>query len=130
MPGPDAGGPLAALDACPPRPTPLPGADIAGADLPPGTIVSAVARGRPLTRITGYVPATPVRVREYYQASGLRLLQLEDEIFEAEAFVSNGRTRTYVKVRAVCDRGSSVIAFVAPEPRSSGLPTPGGSPPG
>lgn len=110
------GGPIAGLRACQPPPTSATDARVAGMVLPPGAVVTKVERGSRLVTVHGYIPVTPVRIRQYYRSrTDLKIFDLEDEVTEAEAFVSNGTHRTYLKARAVCAEGSSLMALVAPE---------------
>lgn len=78
-------------------------------------------------------PATSPRhrsVRRYYaDASRLQILTLEDEVFEAEVLFASVPRRAYVRALAVCDRGSQLLAVVAPNPEARGLPMPQGTPP-
>ncbi len=122
----DEGGPLTALPACEAPPSPEVSEAVPGIELPDGAVVQSVERGDPLVTVQGYVPTTPVEVRRYYQQTDLEILLIEDEILEAEALVSNGTHRTYVKARAVCAEGSSLLAVVAPELDAQGLPVPTG----
>ena len=70
--------------------------------------------------------ATPVAVREYYQtARGLELVEIEDEVVEAEAVYAEGDFRAYAKATASCPRGSDLLVVIGP---ASDLPTPGGRP--
>ncbi len=62
-------------------------------------------------------------------ASRLQNLTLEDEVFEAEVLFASGPRRVYVRALAVCDRGSQLLAVVAPNPEARGLPMPQGTPP-
>ncbi|MBA2529579.1 MAG: hypothetical protein H0V19_06385 [Euzebyales bacterium] len=123
------GGPLFGLPPCQDPPAAAADAGVEGLDLPEGAIVTNVVRGDPLVTVTGYIPQTPVRVRQFYQRrDDLDILEIEDEIFEAETLFGNGTHRNYVKAQAVCRQGSNFLAVVAPEVDAKGLPEPAGSP--
>ena len=104
--------------------------------MPEGTILprSAVAtrmreRG-PTVRVTGYVPMRPIELRMYYESrQDLEILTIEDEIIEAEALLSDGAFRTFIKAQAVCDEGSTFLAVVAPELAAGEVPVPAGGTP-
>jgi hypothetical protein len=113
---PKEGGPLSALDACKPAPSPAADSRVDGLLLPPGAVVTKVERGPRTVTVYGYVQTTPVRIRQYYQQrTDLTVFEIEDEIFEAEAFFATSTHRNYVKARSVCTEGSSLVAVVAPE---------------
>jgi hypothetical protein len=123
------GGPLTSLPACT-QPEGAIEERVEGLDLPREAIVQTVQRGDPLVTVTGYVALTQVQVRRYYaDASRLQILTLEDEVFEAEVLFASGPRRVYVRALAVCDRGSQLLAVVAPNPEARGLPMPQGTPP-
>lgn len=122
----DEGGLITGLPACPSPPPAAEEQAVAGVLLPDGAYVTAVEPGEPLTTVRGYAGLTPVEVRRFLQTSGLRVLNIEDEVTESEALVTNGRQRTYWKAQAVCDRGSQLLLVVAPEVSADGLPVPAG----
>lgn len=101
-----------------------------GTILPRSALVTRVREKGPTTRVIGYVPLRPVALRRHYEMrADLQVLQIEDEIIEAEALLSDGEFRTYIKATAVCESGSSFIAVVAPELSASEVPTPAGGTP-
>ena len=101
-----------------------------GAILPRSAVVTRVRQRGPTTRVSGYIPLRPVAVRRHYEArADLEVMQIEDEIIEAEALLTDGEFRTYIKATAVCDSGSSFEAIVAPELAASSVPTPAGGTP-
>jgi len=107
------GGPLLGLPPCQAPPEAM-------ADVQPGD---------PLVTVTGYIATTPVRVRQYYQGrDDLEIMEIEDEIFEAEALFDNGTHRNYIKAQAVCREGTRLLGVVAPDVDAKGLPAPQGSP--
>jgi hypothetical protein len=128
----DRSGPLPGYPPCdsfvPERAVPA----VDGLVLPPSSITTRVRTRGPLERVRGYLPLTPPqRHRHYRSRSDVTVLQIEDEIIEAEALLSDGRFRSYLKASAVCDLGSTFIAVLAPEQAGSLVPTPaGGLPPG
>lgn len=105
------------------------GRHVEGVILPPSAVITGIERDGRSRTATGFVPLRPIQVRQYYQSlAGVEVLQIEDEIIEAEALLTDGQFRMYVKAVAVCDSGSEFEALVAPEQDSAGLPTPGGTP--
>lgn len=121
----DEGGPLVALPSCQPAP-PAVEADVPGLLLPEGTVVTKVQQQGPLVNVLGYVELTPIEVRQFYEGvKGLELLEIEDEIYEAEALFAGPKYRSYVKAQAKCQSGSTLIVFVGPGDTGE-LPEPGG----
>ena len=127
--GPDipveSGGPLTQLEACSPPPD---GVDdeVEGLVLPPAAVLTKVEQQGGLIRVDAYVEQTPVEVRMFYGGSEeLEIFEIEDEVVEAEVLFGSGEFRSYVKALAVCQRGSTVIAFVGPGD-SGELPSLGG----
>lgn len=120
------GGPITGLPPCEPPPDPADEEPVAGVPQPAGAVITAVERGDPLTTVHGYVGQTPVQVRRFLESRGLRVLNIEDEVTESEALVSNGRQRVYVKASAVCDLGSDLLFVVAPEVAGQAVPAPRG----
>jgi hypothetical protein len=122
--------PTAPLTALPPCESPPPPADAeppAGLAFPEGAYIVQVTPQDPLVNVVGWVPMTPIQVRMDYEArEDLHLILNEDEVFEAELLVSDGTHRTYLKANAACDRGSNLLAVVAPEVDADGLPVPSG----
>jgi hypothetical protein len=119
--------PLTGLGPCTDPPPAL--ADETGVDglvLPPTGIVTDVNRNGPLTQVRGYVERTPVEVRVFFAdgSAGLEVLTIEDEVREAEVLATDGTTRMFLKVQAVCERGSFFVAFVAPAGAADLLPEP------
>jgi hypothetical protein len=123
----DPTGPLQALPPCQ-TPPPAADADVDGIVLPEGAVITEVTPQGPVTQVTGFAPLTPVQIEVAIQErEDLEILQLENEIFEAEGLVSNGTHRTYLKATAICDRGSQFIAVVAAEVSAQALPSPTGT---
>lgn len=123
-------GPLSALPPCSEVtvPSPSPGA-VEGLILPDGAYLTSITEQGPLTQVTGYIERTPVQVElELRDRDDLEILQLENEIFEAEGLLSNGTHRTYVKAQAMCATGSQIVAVVAAEVDAAGVPVPTGAP--
>lgn len=93
--------------------------------LPGETIITAATTTDAGTRLEGYLPWTPVQLRVWLQQQDdLEILEIEDEVFEAEALVSSGTHRMFVKAEAVCELGSVLIANVAAEPGSNPTESP------
>jgi hypothetical protein len=120
------GGPITGLPACGPPPDAADEEPVAGVPMLEDMVITAVERGDPLTTVHGYVGQTPVQVRRYLESRGLRVLNIEDEVTESEALVSNGQQRVYVKASAVCDLGSKLLVVVAPEVAGQAVPAPRG----
>jgi hypothetical protein len=120
-----AGGPLTRLPACRSTP-PAVGGRVPGLVLPDRAVVTKVTPSRQFVTVTGYAPVPPVVVRQFYQRrAGWQLYMIEDEITEAEVLLGTATHRSYVKARAVCATGSTLLAVVAPEVAGSTLPTVG-----
>lgn len=120
----DPDDPLAALPPCEDPPAGS-GEEVAGIELPEDAVVTEVTEGQPLTTVLGYSSRTPVQIRrDYAERDDLEIFFIEDEIYESEALLGNGTHRTYMKARAVCDRGSRLLLVVAPELDAAGLPVP------
>jgi len=121
------GGRISSLPACDQEQPPTIDEQVDGLDLPEGALVQTVERGEPLVTVTGFIPQTPVQVRQYYGAAqDLEILTLEDEIYEAEVLFSLDGRRTYLRALAACDQGSNLLAVVAPTLDADGLPVPAG----
>ena len=120
-------GPLVALPECGPPPPPS-GGPVEGLIVPTGFVTTSVTPQGPLTQVTGWVPLTPVQVEvDLGAAEGVTVLSLENEIYEAEALLSRGGFRTYLKAAAMCQTASTLVAVVAREVEASGLPVPTGA---
>ena len=122
------GGPLTDLPECsaPPGPT---GVQDAAADLvlPDGAVVTDVEDLGELVSVRGFVAATPIQVREFYEAEpGIELYVSEDELYEAEVLYGAGDARVFVKAQATCQQGSALSIFIGPED-GEGLPPVAGS---
>ena len=110
----ESGGPLTQLEPCSPAPEGVED-EVEGLVLPPDAVLTEVQQQGALIRVDAYVEQTPVEVRMFYgDADGLEILEIEDEVVEAEILFGAGDFRSYVKALAVCERGSTVIAFVGP----------------
>lgn len=122
---PDKGGPLRGLPECGEPPAPVTAAEeVAGLVLPPEAVVTSVQEQGQLVTVQGYVESTPVAVREFYQsARGFELVEIEDEVVEAEAVYADGDYRAFAKATASCSRGSGLLVVIGP---AGDLPTPGG----
>ncbi|CAN5168280.1 hypothetical protein BH23ACT9_BH23ACT9_26500 [soil metagenome] len=129
-PNAPATGPLTALAVCDPPPAAAP--ETAGVDtalLPEDVVITGVTPVGPLVNMTAAVPRTPVTIRLEYEArDDIDVLVAEDEVFESELLVTDGRTRLYLKASAICQTGSVVVAVMAPEDSGASLPAPAGSP--
>lgn len=121
----DPMGPLEALADCEQTPT-ADGQAPEGLLLPEGAVIQDVTPQGPLVNVTAYVEMTPVEFQQTYDDLDLEILVSENEIFEAELLVSDGEYRNFLKAAALCKRGSSVLAVVAPEVDAEGLPIPQG----
>ena len=121
----ESGGPLTQLEACNPVPEGVED-EVEGLVLPPTAVLTKVEQQGGLIRVDAYVEQTPIEVRMFYgQAPDLEIIEIEDEVFEAEVLFGSGDFRSYVKALAVCERGSTLIAFVGPGD-SGELPSLGG----
>ena len=123
---------LAALPACDDPPAAAAAAaEVPGLVLPEHAIVTDIASQGPLTQVSGYVAMTPLEVRAWYEddpGEGVRLLSVEDEVFEAELLLSDQDRRMYLRALALCADGSGLEATVAPAGDADALPTPRGLP--
>lgn len=119
--------PLTALGPCEIEPNEIDDPPAEGLVLPPGAVLTEQAEDGPLTTTRGYVPMTPVQVRDWYQRNDeLEIVQIEDEVREAEALLDSGDRRLFVKAQAVCELGSVFLAVVAPQAAEGQLPAPAG----
>jgi len=124
----DDGSPLTALPPCGPPPAATASVtDVPGLVLPPAVIITATGPlTAELTEARGYIAATPVEVRQFYEREpDLTIFELEDEIFESEVLVERGAFRTYMKANAACSDGSTIYAVVGPAGTGS-VPSPTG----
>ncbi len=120
------GGPLTALPECQPSPQPVQDS-VPGLVLPDGAVITSVEREHPLSTVRGYVPDTPVNVRKFYQQQeDLEFSEIEDEVYEAEAFYTLGVHNVYVKAQATCATGAQLTAVVGPSGKNVPLPKVGG----
>ena len=120
-------GVLEALPACPSPPAAV-ATDVEGLTLPPGSVVTGVTPQKPLVNVDAFVPLTPIDFESSFRGlEGVKILFTENEIFEAELLISNGKYRNFYKATASCNRGSTVLAVVAPEVDAQGLPLPAGA---
>lgn len=123
------GGALAGLAPCEPQPPPPSLPAVPGLRLPRGARVYSISRAGPLTQAEGVVDLTPVQVRTHYQErDDLKVLSVEDETFESEVLVTDGRHRMFVKTQVLCASGSNFMATVGSEADAAAIPTPAGSP--
>lgn len=122
--------PLQAYGPC--EDEPVGGSDgtaVEGLHLPDDAVITSTAATGAATSVQGYVPWTPVQLRVWFQQQAdLEILEIEDEVFESEALVSDGTHRMFVKAQAVCELGSMLVARVAPESAPDAVPTFEGSP--
>jgi hypothetical protein len=125
----DLNGPLPGYPPCEAFVPAERGERVEDAILPGSAVITRVRRDGLSRRINGFVPLRPIQVRKYYQSRpGVQVLQIEDEIIEAEALLTDGEFRMYIKAVAVCESGSEFEALVAPELAAADLPTPAGTP--
>ena len=125
---PDLMGPLEALPPCeaPPEGT---GEVVKGLIAPEGLIITNVRVQKPLTNVTAYIEQTPVQFEAAYtERSDITIISSENEVFEAEMLISDGKYRNYFKAAAMCDKASQLLIVIAPEIAAKDLPTPAGSP--
>jgi hypothetical protein len=95
-------------------------------------VVTGVTRKRPdderITVVEGYVEQLPGDLVKAFEAQkGVRVLFKEDEGFEAELLVSDGRHRAFWKVVRACPAGSRFTALYSAE--RSGDAVAGAAPP-
>lgn len=123
--------PLAGAGLCTATPDPATDAEQPdGLIIPTEAIVTSVEPADPLTRVQGYIPWTPVQYRVWLQfIADVEVIQVEDEVREAEALTSDGTNRMFVKAQAICEMGSVFVAVIAPEVADAELPTPAGTGP-
>jgi hypothetical protein len=75
-----------------------------------------VTRVKPQVRVEGYITSQPSRIRKHFLDSpDVKVTFSEDEGFEAEAMITNGRYRNFWKVAKACDRGSAFAVIVVRE---------------
>ena len=118
-----------ALPDCPSLPAAIDLPEIEGLYLPDEAVISSSRPTGPLTQVQGFVGMTPIQFRLYYQErDDLEIISVEDEGFEAEILVSDGKNRMFAKAQAFCSEGSNMIAVVAPEAAADAVPVPAGSP--
>lgn len=113
------GGPLESLEPCSDPPDAV-AETVKGLTAPPGTVLTSVKVKGPTTEALGYTPLTPVDIRHFYQQQpSVTVLQIEDEIVEAEGLVANSSSsyRTLFKANAICSAGSKMLFVVAAEAR-------------
>lgn len=121
--------PLTALGPCEPAPPAAEGGPVDGLVLPDGAILTSIEGTGPLTQVQGWIAMTPVQIRVDYQRRGdVEILQVEDEIREAEVLLTNGDRRVFVKAQALCEQASIFVAVVAPADAADSVPVPAGSP--
>lgn len=100
--------------------------DVDGLVLPEGAVLTTVRPSGPVTEVRGFVEQTPVQVRAFYEdQTGVDMLTLEDEGVEAEALYRRPDVRVYVKAKAICATGSSILAVVGRGDAAT-VPTPAG----
>jgi hypothetical protein len=125
----DLSGPLPGYPPCAPFVPKERVRGVEGLIVPRSAVLTRVRARGPAQKVQGYVPMTPVQLRRHYQSRpGITVLQIEDEIIEAEGLLTDGRFRSYFKAQAVCELGSRFFALVASEQAQAVLPTPAGSP--
>ncbi len=107
--------PLAVLPECEPAPAPTTAAAPDVVALPADSVVTSWEETGPLTQVSAYVALAPPQILAFYQQQGLEILHIENEVFDAEVLVSDGRRRVIVNAQAVCRDGSTLIATVMPE---------------
>ena len=101
--------------------------NVEGLLLPGSTTVYTVRRRGPITTVEGFVPLNPVQVREFYErAPGIQIIVSEDELVESELLFATGKLRNFVKTRASCREGSTIITVIAKQ--VTALPAPSGAP--
>jgi hypothetical protein len=123
---PDLSGPLTALPDCEPPPKGT-GEQVKGLMAPEGIVITDVTTQKPLTNVSAYIEQTPIQFEAGYSKRGeISILSSENEIFEAEMLISNGKYRNFLKAVAMCKQGSQLLIVVAPEIAAKGLPKPAG----
>jgi len=121
--------PLTALGPCQPAPPAVEGGPVEGLVMPDGAVLTSIEGTGPITQVQGYIPMTPVQIRVDYQRRGdVQILQVEDEIREAEVLLTADDRRVFVKAQALCEEGSLFVAVVAPAEAADSVPVPAGSP--
>lgn len=111
---------LGALGACPAPPATRVAAP-AGLVLPPGAVVTRVQEMPASVQVDGWVPLTPVQVREHFLArDGVEVVASEDEVIESETQMEAGAHDVFVKARALCPTASSLVGVVTPDTGKGG----------
>lgn len=107
--------PLAGLGPCDDPPASGGEDPVEGFVLPDGATVTQVTPAEPLTNVQGYLEMTPVQMRVFYQQHPeLKIISVEDEVFEAEVLYEAEGRRVFMKSQAVCELGSVFVAVVSP----------------
>jgi hypothetical protein len=102
---------------------------VPGMYLPPKAKPAAKSHNGPLTTVTGFVGLNPLEVRKHYELrKDVELLSIEDEGFETEVLVSDGKYRMFFKASVLCRTGSNFAAVIAREEAAGAVPTPAGTP--
>jgi hypothetical protein len=92
---------------------------VEGLRLPDAAFPTAIHLSGPLTQVDGFLAMTPIEARAHYaDETGVEVLLLEDEGFEAEALIADGTHRMYIVVRVICATGSEFAATVGPDAAS------------
>lgn len=101
---------------------------VPGVVLPPQAVVFAVHETPPLVQLVGYVELTPIEFRDFYEGRpDVRVLQIEDEGFEAEVLIGDEERRMYARAQVICETGSNVTVTVGPAADAELLPGFGGA---
>ena len=125
-------GSLTDLQPCGPPPQPEQVDPVEGLIVPDEAIITQVTPVDPTVSVLGYAPLTPSQMRRTYtDLADVRILNEEDETYDAEVLLTTGSHRIFVKIVAVCDQGSQFSAIVATEADAQGVPSvPGATPSG
>jgi len=109
-----AGVPVECARAVPVRPLDLP----AGFPRPKGTILAEPAQGdNRLRQVRGFVTRLPGdAIADIGRTPGAKVIDSEDEGFDAEVTISAAGRRTFFKFVKVCEAGSRFTAQQVPEP--------------
>jgi hypothetical protein len=101
----------------PTDPVPVP----KGLILPEGEVIAGkVTRVPPQVRVEGFIRSQPAAVRNFFLSSeDVKVTFSEDEGFEAEALITDGRFQNFWKVSKACDGGSLFAAIVVREKKGA-----------
>jgi hypothetical protein len=119
--GADAGAPPETAAATPaPDPCHRPARPVRapkGLVIPEGTLVAKITERPPNKQVEGFVALAPDRFVEFMaRREGIGILFREAEGRDAEVMVTDGRQRSFWKLRTACPEGSRFTVLTGAEP--------------